>query len=134
MSRRAAPDQRYFSSLLLVVGRVVGEAQIAEFHERRGDPSAERTEVVVEQLVGAVGERLFGEFVHAWYTISAACSTGRDVSVAEMISLLMLSRDKCWVPSRGLVSAATPAMSAVSGAPESRCTRNTISSSITGAS
>jgi hypothetical protein len=46
-----------------VVGREVGEPEVAEAHQHRRDPAAECAEVLVEQRVGAVGERLLGELV-----------------------------------------------------------------------
>ena len=45
-------------------GQVV-ELEVAEAHERRRDPAAERAEVLVEQPARAVGERLLGQLVEA---------------------------------------------------------------------
>src|SRR5687768_2372379 len=47
----------------VVVGGVVFELEVAETHQRRRDPAAERTEVFVEDCARTVGERLLGQLV-----------------------------------------------------------------------
>ena len=129
---KLAPETLVLVQEAGVVGGAEAELQVAELHEGRRDPSAERAEVFVEQGAGTVGEGLFGELVEALVghldgVFGVAVERRRSDRSRRSARRAPSARCRSTGWSR-----ASPVARRTDGLAISRCTRKTISISIAG--